>query len=149
MGAMDAKWEFSDAQVLTSLSDTNSNITEDVTDLGADGKDGWGNAKANEPGPMFMTVQVNKVMTGAGAKVQARLMTHTGATVTSGTTIMAIEIPALSKAGWRRTVRIPDGQYKRYVGGDLYIDGGTLGATNAFDWWCHAGEGDTPIIDTL
>ena len=118
MAILDGQLEFSDAQSLASKNNATTTISTDVLDLGADGTDGWGNAESNDLGnEVSLTVTVNTALVGASAAIVVKFFSYdSSATVTSGTEIFSLTIPALSASGWSRTLKMPTGGLYRYNG---------------------------------
>jgi len=138
---MDFLLEFSDAQNIaaSTLSSGASVISSYVRDLGASEKDCFGVALTpdiGESGELEFNVQVAAVFTGAGAIVNAKLTTKaSSATLSSGgTTLATLAIPALSAAGYRKSVKVPSGSVLQYIGVVYTASGGGLTAGTVDAW---------------
>ena len=118
---LDANLEFSDAQSIASLSSTSTQISTNVSDLGANGLDGWDESitlDIGEGGELEWNVQLGVALVGASAAMTVTLVTKAAsATITtSGNTIATLSFPALSTAGTKKSVKVPSGTVQRYLG---------------------------------
>lgn len=137
MSILDALCEFSDAQSIKSS--TGDTLSTDQLDVGANGVDGWGDAKTldiGENGNLIWNVQVNTVMVGSG-DVTAKLVTKASSksVSTSGTVIAQVQIFAkTSAAGTKRAISVPAGTVQRYTG-VVYTIGTAAVTSSKFDSW--------------
>ena len=119
MSILDAKLEFSDAQVISAssastVSGTNEFVMSTVYDA-------WGTAITNDIGEGNNGLVVNfQVAASCGSETDAtfKVYTHTTSTISAGTLIGQVSCMAsgLTIAGTRRNVRIPAGTIQQYIG---------------------------------
>jgi hypothetical protein len=146
MAILDARLEMSDAQTLTSVGSGSTNASAYYIDFGANGKDGWGNAKTPNVGEgmrLVWNVEATAAMVGAGT-VTAALYTHTGTTPASGTKIAELAFAAASPAGTRKAVMVPTGTIQRYMGVVYTIGGGGI-TSGSFGSWINL-DHDTQLV---
>jgi hypothetical protein len=108
-------------------------------DLGAAGKDGWGNTLTESPGEgqdCYFNVQINTAMTGSGTltvALQSAAAITSSSALTSGVTACSVFFPKASAAGQRRVVSVPMGGLARYL--RAYATIGTASCTGVIDAW--------------
>jgi hypothetical protein len=117
MTIMDAKLEFSDAQVL-SLASGSARLSTNVFEMRAL-KDAWGTAITHDIGEgnngLVVNMQVATAVT-SGCTMIGKVYSHTGSAVASGTKLGEVSFPESSIAGIRRNFRIPSGTVQKWVG---------------------------------
>ncbi len=138
MSVLDKALEFSDAQALASVSSGGSvKCTNQVDSRNNVYKNTWGASIDAELGFSKWVVSVNTALVGAGAAIRAQLVTkEADASISSGGTVIAeIFVPAVSAAGWRKSIEIgPGTSFKRYVG-VVYSASGAKLTSAKFDSW--------------
>ena len=142
MAIMDALYEFSDAQALASISSGSSTVSTNVTDMGANGEDGWGNAlttKIGQGGQLVCNLTLAAALVGASAAIIATLVTKaSSASISSGATeIGRATIAATAAAGNRYTIPVPPGDTQRYIGVLYTASGGKLTSATVNAWIGH------------
>ena len=135
MSIMDAKLEFSDAQLISAssastVSGTNEFVMSTVYDA-------WGTSITNDIGEGNNGLVVNfSVATAlnASAYVVAKVYHHTASGVTSGAVLGTTTFAAADVAGTRKSVRIPAGTVNKWMGVQYSTVGSnmTTGAMNAW-----------------
>ena len=141
MAVLDAKLEMSDAQSVASLGAASAVTSTDILDFGTH-KNTWGTAitpDIGEGGELEWNVGVDTVLVGASANITCTLVTGTSvasAAISSATVVATLNIPAVSAAGYRKSVKVPSGTISRYVA-TQYIVGTasasiTTGALNSY-----------------
>jgi hypothetical protein len=146
MALMDAKLFFGDLNLASGNSTLASGLIGDVIDLGAAGKDGWGNTLSEGPGEgqsMFMNVNVNTVIGGAAGWVK---LCQDGAlssgNLSSANEMFKIDLASALAVGQHISVSLPAGMtYDRY----LQISGGASSTTGKVDVWISDSPTDSEI----
>jgi len=135
MAIMDAKLEFSDAQVISCASGSES-ISANVFQMHSL-EDAWGSAITGDYGnrnELTVNVQVATVFE-ASARLKAKLYTHTTASVLSGTCIGDTGFFAESAAvGTQKQIKVPAGTMQKYVGLGYSVSGSSMDS-GAVDAW--------------
>jgi len=141
MAVLDAKLEMSDAQSIASLGASSAVTSTDILDFGTH-KNAWGTAitpDIGEGGEIEFNVSVDTVLVGASANVTCNLVTGTAVAsgaITSSTTVVSLNIPAVSAAGTRASVKVPSGTVSRYVATEYIVGTAsasiTSGALNSY-----------------
>ena len=137
---IDKKWLLCDA---TSIAGSAGSAgVGKALDLGATGKDGWGNSLTESPGEggggfgMYFNVQINTVLAGASGSItvaiQSAAAVGSSSALTSGVTAASVFFPALAAAGQRRVISVPMGGLARYL--RAYVTRGAA-VTGAIDAW--------------
>ena len=108
-------------------------------DLGAAGKDGWGNTLTESPGEgqdSFFNVGINTVLAGASGTLTVALQSAaavgSSSALTSGVTACSVFFPATAAAGQRRVVSVPMGGLARYLRAYVTRGGATTGKIDAW-----------------
>jgi hypothetical protein len=122
MAIQDAKLVLCDATSIAGSSAGATGVGKAI-DLGAAGKDGWGNTLTESPGEdagqTFFNVNINTVLAGAGGTLEVELQSAAAVTsssaLTSGVTACSVHFPATAAAGQIRSVSIPSGGLARYL----------------------------------
>ncbi|MHC4751933.1 MAG: hypothetical protein ACYTFW_18925 [Planctomycetota bacterium] len=136
MAIMDAKLEFSDAQVISCASGSEM-ISENVIQMNSV-KNAWGTAITGDYGEgnngLVVNVQVATVFE-ASARMIAKLYTHTASAVQSGTAIGDTGYFAAAAAvGTKKQIRVPAGTMQKYIGLGYSVSGSSMD-TGAVDAW--------------
>ena len=135
MSIMDAKLEFSDAQVISASSASAVSGTNEFSLRAL--KDAWGTAITHDIGEGNNGLVVNfQVATAlnASAYVVAKVYSHTASGVTSGTKLGEVTFAAADAAGTRKNFRIPSGTVQKWVGVQYSTVGSNM-TTGAMDAW--------------
>lgn len=140
MGVQDKKLYFGSDLVATATA-----YVGDVVDLGAAGKDGWGNALAEVLGAgqdIYLNIVVTTAINNAGSLELCYDDALSSGNCDSGT--WAVQIPFASLAlGVRIAVTVPARDLQRYL--QMHItDGGSI-TTGAFDAWLSSVPIDSNI----
>jgi hypothetical protein len=144
MAIIDSKLEFSDAQVISASSASTVSGTNvfalmaPTTVAGAPGyrQDAWGTAitpDIGEANELRFNFQVATAL-NASAYIVAKAYTHTGSGVTSGSLLGSVTFAAADAAGTRKTLKVPTGTVKRWVGVQYSTVGSNM-TTGAMDAW--------------
>lgn len=136
MAIMDAKLEFSDAQVISCTSGSEA-ISENTIYMNAV-KNAWGTAVTGDYGEgnnkLVVNVQIATVLNDS-CRLNAKLYTHTTSAVQSGTCIGSTGLfAAASVAGTKKMIRVPAGTMQRYIGLGYSVSGSAM-TTGAVDAW--------------
>jgi len=146
MAIIDSKLELCDAQTLASTTTSGVHIGN-IIDLGAAGKDGWGNAlveSIGEGGQIYMNVNVNTVLSAHSHRVQLATDSALASSAMASATIIAeVLLPASSPAGHRATISVPTGGLLRYV--QIKDVSSNNSATGKLDVWLSDNPGDSQI----
>ena len=146
MAIIDSKLELCDAQTLASTTTSGVHIGN-IIDLGAAGKDGWGNSlveSIGEGGTIYLNVNVNTVLSAHSCEVQLHTDSALASSaMASSTKIASIWLPASSPAGHRSSVSVPTGGLLRYVG--IIADPSSNSITGKLDIWLSDNPGDSQI----
>jgi len=135
MAIMDARLEFSDAQVI-SASSASAVLGTNVFDMSTK-KNAWGTAITGDIGEGNNGLVVNfQVATAlnASAYVVAKVYHHTTSAVASGSVLGSVTFAAADTAGTRKNFRIPSGTVNRWVGVQYSTVGSNM-TTGAMDAW--------------
>ncbi len=136
MAIMDTEVEFATAHAPT----TGSTISTNTWKMGPLGGSPDANAGrdlgAGEQLFLNILVKVAADSSGDGASVEFKLMTHTTATVTSGSTLVSSGVIAQATlvAGYGKAIPLPRGDYKEYIGVVAVVSGENLTA-GQFAYW--------------
>ena len=120
MAVLDAKLEMSDAQSVASLGASSAVTSTDILDFGTH-ENTWGtaiNPDIGEGGELEWNVHVNTILVGASANITCSLVTGAAVSsgaITSATVLATLNIPAVSAAGYKKSVHVPAGTVQRYV----------------------------------
>lgn len=132
MAVIDNALEFSNAQALGAVSAGSSVVSTDKADLMGTRsfKNEWGTALTQaELGGSEWNVKVHTALVGAAAVVTANLVSKAAnASISSGATVIAsVTIPALSPAGFKKSVKLTPGtKAYRYLGVLYTVSGAKL-----------------------
>jgi len=146
MAILDSKLELCDAQNLASTTTSGVHVGN-IIDLGATGKDGWGNSLVESPGEggqVYLNINVNTVLSAHAPNVC--LMTDSAlasSAMASAVEIARILLPASSPAGHRSTISVPTGGMLRYV--QIKVVAGHNSQTGKLDIWLSDNPGDSQI----
>lgn len=143
MAIIDAKLEFSDAQIL-SLASASARLSTNVVSL-ATCLDAWGASETNDIGEGNNGLTVNfqvAVALEADADLVAKVYTHTASAVASGTLLGEVSIAESSVAGTRAQFRIPAGTVQKWIGVQYSVVGSDMVA-GAMDAWLGL-DAETP-----
>ena len=120
-----------------------------IVDLGAAGKDGWGNSLSNQlGGELRFNVNVQTASLTASCVLMIELCTHsaTASFKSNAKAVCAVAIPynasSTSHLGMRRSVGVPSHKFLRYVA----PRGRAIGAkanSGTIDCWLGFGEDDS------
>ena len=129
MSILDAKLEFSDAQLLATAAAASTLGTNEF--VMSTVYDGWGTAITNDIGEgnngLVVNFQVETVASSAGGMV-AKVYSHTASVVSAGVALgqTTFLTSALKIAGTKRSVRIPAGTVNKWIGVTYSAVGSTL-----------------------
>ena len=136
MAMIDAKLEFSDAQVIANGSASAAVAGTNVFDMSTV-KNAWGTAITNDIGEGNNGLVFNwQVATAIDASVTftCRAYSHTTSAIASGTELGSVSFAAADAAGTRKTLRVPAGTVNRWVG-VTYSNAVDDSVNSAFDAW--------------
>lgn len=142
---IDKNLEFGDALTLA-MSAASGQYFGNIIDLGAAGKDGWGNALGESPGEgqqLYWNTQINTVVSAHAGVLSLRAGSANASSVLSAgqVAVASIYIPSGAAAGQRWTVTVPSGAVTlRYL--QLYMVQSNS-ATGAIDSWLSSSPGDS------
>ncbi len=146
MAIMDAKLEFSDAQVI-SASSASAVLSSNVFSLNSV-KDAWGSAKTNDIGEGNNGLVVNlQIATdlNASCRLICKLLTSTAsALISSGTELGQVTFAATAAAGTQKQIRVPAGTIYKWLGMHYSVSGSNM-TTGAIDAWLGL-DHETPSI---
>lgn len=135
MAIIDAKWEFSDAQVISCASASAAISTNEVSL--ATVKDAWGTDITNDIGEgnngLVANVQIATVLE-AGVSIVAKLYSHTASVATAGSVLGEATFAAAAAVGTRKTIRVPAGTTNKWFCMEYSVVGSSS-ATGAVDAW--------------
>lgn len=116
---IDSKLELGDALDLAALNAASGVGAGNILDLGAAGKDGWGNTLTESPGEgqsLFWIVQINTTMSAhALTLAMQHAATVASSALASATTLVTFTIPSAAAAGQRYVITLPQGGMARYL----------------------------------
>jgi len=141
---LDSKLEFSDSQDITGNGDVVLD-SENVVDLGADGKDAFGDAKGNA----FRTITwyCNCSVTVAGDSISVQLVTATATDLSTGQVVLATKLFAdATAAGTKFSAIVQARDLHRYIGLQ-YTNGATAVTAGSFDSGMILGYNDSLLAD--
>lgn len=140
MGVQDAKLFFGSDLVATATA-----YVGDVVDLGAAGKDGWGNTLAERLGggqTIYLNIVVTTAIDNAGSIELCYDDALSSGNCDSGTWVVQIPFASLT-VGRRIAVTVPARDIQRYL--QMHVtDAGSI-TTGAFDAWLSSVPVDTEI----
>jgi len=140
---MDAKLEFSDAQVISCAS-ASAIISDNEFVLGTV-KDTWGSTITNDVGAghngLVCNFQIATAL-NASAQLVCKLYTHTASAATSGTAIAEQTFAAEATAGTRKVIRIPLETTNKWFCTEYSVVGSNM-TTGAVDAWIGL---DTEVV---
>lgn len=148
MAIQDYKAIFMDAQSLATATTSGVELGSAI-DLGAAGKDGWGNSLTESPGEggqLYWNVRVNTGLSAHTARVQLVKAAAIGSSsaLTSGVVVQEVAIPASAAAGQTYTVSVAQGGLARYL--RLKVVAGNNSLTGALDSWLSNCKSDSEIL---
>lgn len=140
---IDKNLELGDALTLA-MSAAGGEYFGNILDLGAAGKDGWGNTLAESPGEgqtVYWNIQINTVMSAHAGVLELRhAAANASSALTSGVALATITLPASAAAGQRYSMALPQGGATRYL--QMFMTQSNS-ATGAIDSWLSSSPSDT------
>lgn len=146
MALIDSKLEFADALDLAALNAGSGVGCGNIIDLGAAGKDGWGNSLTESPGEggtLYWNTRVNTVLSAhAATLVLQHAAAYASSALSSATSLLTFTIPASAPAGSMYTASIPNGGLARYLRMKITQNSS---ATGKIDSWISYKPADSEV----
>ena len=135
MAIIDAKLEFSDAQVISCASASASISTNEFSMASV--KNAWGTAITNDIGEgnngLVANVQIATVIE-ASVIIVAKLYSHTASSAISGSVLGEATFAAAAAVGTRKQIRVPAGTVNKWMCMEYSVVGSSS-TTGAVDAW--------------
>ena len=142
MAIIDAKLEFSDAQVISCAS-ASASISNNEFSM-ASVQNAWGTAITNdigEGGGLVANIQIATVIE-ASVIIVAKLYSHTASSAISGTVLGTATFAAAAAAGTKKQIRVPAGTVNKWMCMEYSVVGSSS-TTGAVDAWLSL-DSETP-----
>jgi len=137
MAILDSLENFADEQSLASISSAGSTKSTNVVDTGTGQTDAFGTAIGKVcDSNLRLCANVHTALVGASANLDVQFVSKaSSASISSGATVHAsIRIPALTAAGAKFSIGVPQVELNRYVGVLWTAAGGALTSAKVHAW---------------